>query len=289
MTPQPLDQLQQWMQAVIVHPHGVLAGAEAQAASPGSSDSAQSIDDVIAPSETQSAEERLAVYSNAYLARLLEVLTGDYPALAAAVGEEVLAALAMGYLQAHPPVSYTLGQLGRDFGPFLQATRPAREEDGPDWADFLIDLARLERTYSEVFDGPGTEGVELLDPGRLRSLTPEAWAEARLIFAPCVRLACFQFPVHDYASAVRQGRPAEIPDPAPTFLVINRRNWIVRREAVSEAEYRILGDLMSGVPIAQALTHDQLRRSVLEATSVAEWFRRWAAAGYVQQVLTTSE
>jgi hypothetical protein len=55
-------------------------------------------------------------------------------------------------------------------------------------ADFLIDLATLELTFNEVFDGPGVEGESLLDGDRLLTITPERLLEARLVGVPCLRL-----------------------------------------------------------------------------------------------------
>jgi hypothetical protein len=152
--PQPLDVIQRWMQSVIVHPAGVAAGIKSASQTSEIEQGADRLEELICRSRAQTSIERLEVYSNAYKARLIDVLIGDYPAFVHALGEEAFVGLASGYLEVHPPVSYTLGELGRSFADYLIQTRPPNEsEDGsPDWADFLIDLARLERCYSEVFD-----------------------------------------------------------------------------------------------------------------------------------------
>lgn len=49
-----------------------------------------------------SAEQGLAIYHNAYRARLLEALRGDYPAVHGWLGDEEFDALALAYLDAHP-------------------------------------------------------------------------------------------------------------------------------------------------------------------------------------------
>jgi hypothetical protein len=163
--PQPLDVIQRWMQSVIVHPAGVAAGIKSASQTSEIEQGADRLEELICRSRAQTSIERLEVYSNAYKARLIDVLIGDYPAFVHALGEEAFVGLASGYLEVHPPVSYTLGELGRSFADYLIQTRPPNEsEDGsPDWADFLIDLARLERCYSEVFDGPGIEELPPLD------------------------------------------------------------------------------------------------------------------------------
>lgn len=279
------DAIQRWMQAVIVHVDGVAAGMESSSAQAAIPVSPADIERLICRSHAQTSIERLSVYSNAYWARLLDVLSGDYPALAHALGADVFAGMSSAYLQAHPPGSYTLADLGRHFPDYLANSRPPNqnEEGSPDWADFLIDLAKLERTYSEIFDGPGIEDHAMLQAGVLTGISDDEWLGIRLIPAPCFRLASFQFPVHEYASAVRQQKQADFPEPQPTFLGITRRDYIVRRVALEYDEFAVLADLMAGKRVGAALecalanssrTIDEL------ATDVRRWFRNWSAAAY---------
>ena len=93
-----LDVIQRWMQSVIVHSEGVEAGIESAAAQGMIAVRPGQIEELICRSRGQSSIERLEVYSNAYRARLLEVLIGEYPALVEALGEEAFVGLASGYL-----------------------------------------------------------------------------------------------------------------------------------------------------------------------------------------------
>jgi hypothetical protein len=285
--PPDLSTIQRWMQSVITHPDGVAAGVASDAARQQIDLDAGSIESLIGRSQSQTSLERLQIYSNAYQARLIEVLKGEYPALVHALGDEAFIGLATEYLQAYPPASYTLSNLGRSFPDFLAQTRPEHDdEDGsPDWADFLIDLARLERCYSEVFDGPGIEGQSFLQADQLRSLAPDEWLMTRLIPAPCLRLNAFRFAVHEYASAIRQNREADddFATPRPTFLAITRRDYIVRRASLPEPEYRVLSSLISGRTVGTALNvalanHPDSCESLAQQVNL--WFRHWSAVGY---------
>lgn len=287
-----LPTLQRWMQAVIQHPGGVAAGVRqpsAQAALPLDSDA---LPQVIAPSSRQTSTQRLQIYADAYFARLLEVLTNEFPALQHAVGPELFAGFAVGYLQAHPSTSYTLSNLGSRFPDYLAATRPQRESVAADWSDFLIDCCRLERTYAEVFDGPGPERATSPATDFLIGMTAEQFVEARLQIAPWVRLIALQFPVHDYVSAVRTGQSPEIPDAAPTWLVVTRRDYRVRRIAVSEAEFIVLAELQRGASVGAALHALANSNPADEPTAgeIERWFRAWTVAGYVRGIeLTTGQ
>src|ERR1700730_17054771 len=155
-----LAQIQRWLQDVITHPDRVEAGLSSPEAGAEVDHTPDRIEDVVEPSKRRTSIERLEVYANAYYARLLECLRDEFPALLHAAGEEVFDGLAFGYLQSYPSQSYTLSELSRRFAQYLEETRPRDEDEeggAPSWPDFMIDLVRLERCYSEVFDGPGAE------------------------------------------------------------------------------------------------------------------------------------
>ena len=180
--------------------------------------------------------------------------------------------------------------MGRSFPHYLRETQTVdtRDADGsPSWPDFLIDLVTVERTYSEVFDGPGIEGKRILQADDLTVIPPERWPDARLVPVPCLRLLSLQFPVHEYISAVRRRAEATLPQPSPTHLVVTRRDYVVRRSAVSRAEYDLLSALVAGESIGDAITLVAFAPDVdVEALAdeLQQWFRSWAAAGYFQAV-----
>jgi hypothetical protein len=288
--PIELERIQRWMQSVITHPDGIEAAIDSDAARREIDVTAQDVQRVITRSQALDSIERLRVYGNAYYARLLECLREEYPALVHAVGMETFDGFAFGYLQQYPSTSYTLAQLGRSFPKYLAETRPKREADqgGPDWADFLIDIARLERAYSEVFDGPGGEDERLLEADDLTAISPEHWPQARLIPVECLRLLTLSYPVHEYATAVRKHQQPAPPPPSPTYLAISRREYIVRRRAVSPQEFDVLQALADGHTVGQAIekaasdsSDDKLDEL---AANLRQWFTRWAAAGYFRRL-----
>lgn len=282
---QSLAQIQRWMQAVIMHPDGVLHGADSPEART-HLDVAGQIEQVIAPSRQLSGEERLAIYGRAYYARLLECMRSLYPCVAKTVGEEAFDDLALGYLQQHPSRSYTLDQLGFEFPQYLEETRPDRDEQGrptETWPDFLIELARLEWTIGEVFDGPGVEAAPLVSAEALLAIPPDRWPHARLACAPCLRLLALGFPLNDYYTALRDEEEPEPPAPEETCLALSRREWVVRRHALSRPQYELLGALLAGQPLGAAI---ELAANAASgeldnlAVELQRWFREWTAAGF---------
>lgn len=291
--PPSLDQLQRWMQAVITHPAGVDAGAGSPAARNAIDVPAADVETIIERSRLCTSLERLAVYGNAYYARLLECLRADYPIVSHATGEEAFDTFCAGYLQEHPPASYTLGNLGRRFPEYLAAHRPARSDDGAhDWADFLIDLAALERVYTEVFDGPGDEETPPLSPDELQAVPLDRWPEARV--APCrsLRLIRLRFPAHLYFDQVRRREEPPPPAAGETWLAVHRRDYVVRRQALSEPEFRLLEALQGGATLVESLERAFREFDVGDKEllpRVSGWFRGWTAAGLIRRIDFTSD
>ncbi|MBD3675990.1 MAG: putative DNA-binding domain-containing protein [Planctomycetaceae bacterium] len=279
-SPRSLESLQQWFQSVITHPEGVPAGIESAR---GLIDiSTDDLGSVVPDCGQLDALGKVQVYGNAYFARLIECLGEEFPAVKTALGDETFQSFAFSYLQQCPSISYTLADLGRRFPEFLEQTKP-HDAGELGWADFLIDLARLEWHYSEIFNAAGTETTPTLSPERLQTLTPEQFASCRLQPAPCVRLDQFRFPVHEYATAIRKKQESPpFPQPETTFLVMTRRHYIVRRVSVSEAEYSVLqAILQSGnEPIGAILDRASEQWSAAMQRDLQSWFANWSAAGY---------
>ena len=208
-----------------------------------------------------------------------------------AVGEEIFDGLAFGYLQAYPSTSYTLGNLGGHFVQFLEETRPTDEPDEePSWPDFMIDLARLERSYSEVFDGPGAERLKLLDVAEIQAIQADEWPSARLVPVPCLRLLFLRYPVQEYATGVRKKRIRALPDPQPTWLAVSRIHYVVRRWTLSRIQHDLLASLLAGQTIGEAIekaalaTHKSGHSLDGLGENFRDWFQEWSSAGFFQTI-----
>lgn len=88
---------------------------------------------------------------------------------------------------------------------------------------------------------------------------------------------------NDYVSAERHKGKAVIPDPAPTHLVVTRREYIVHRRSVSPAEFGLLTALVGGQTIGGAIEDVASVAGANRATlanQLQHWFQKWAAAEY---------
>lgn len=294
--PQQLAQLQRWLQRVITHPGGISAGVAEGGSLPTPDASAAAtsgkaaLEQVILPSARRTSEQRLNVYHQAYFARLIGCLEEQFPAVESVIGESLFRQFAAGYLEQHPPDQYTLARLADHFAEFLDRTRPPQSPaaGAPDGTQFVVDLARLEWHIDQVFDGPGVEQQPTLDASQLQSIRPEDWPAACLTPAPCLRLLEFATPVSRWYTEFRAGRDAAIPPGEPSYLALSRREYVVQRHELSQAQYALLSRLVAGETIGAAINNhlaatddddiDQL------AASLQNWFSQWAAAGYFLRV-----
>jgi hypothetical protein len=265
MSAPPLERVQRWLQAVIVHPGSVedaLAAAEVPAGA---------LEDVVRPSWSLSAAERVDVYHGMYLLRMVEALGHDYPAVRHFLGEEAFADLVRDYVQRYPSRSYTLNRLGDHLPRFL-LDEPARRDGG-----FLHDLARAELAVTEVFD---EEQSPTLDGGALKAVPPDAWANARLRPIKALRLLALRHTVVGHLEAAKHDRPAPRPRRRASFLAVYRRDYSVLRQELNAHEHGVLAALVAGTPLGVAIADAalDLRASRREET-VFRWFRGWIAEG----------
>lgn len=285
-TPEPrreLGVIQRWMQAVITHPGGVVAGmdsAEARSAIPvGPND----VEAVITRSRALSAVDRLEIYARAYYARLIECLRAEFPVLVHALGEDLFDEFAVGYLERYPSRSYTLNLLGAGFPRYLDETRPSDES----WAEVVVDLANLELAVAQVFDGPGVEDRRALDFADLSAIPPERWAEARFVPVPCLRLLGLRYPIRAYYTALRDGVQSTPPARSDSFLALTRRNYVVRIHELQPREHDVLSALCEGRTVESAV-RVAAETPGPDLTTLADdlrrWFHVWAVAGFFQAV-----
>jgi putative DNA-binding protein len=278
-----LDAIQRWLQAVVTNPAGVEAGIHSDDARREIDITSDAVETMICPSTRQSSLERLAVYANAYFLRLLECLRELFPCLTDALGRDSFDAFAAGYLQRHPPESYTLHRLADRFVAFLTETQPAQDAA---WAGFVVDLARLELAIERVFDARGPEADPWPDESQpdIGHIIPcsdlsaaDLSADTRLVPTPGLTLLEFQWPVSSYYTQWKQGERPDWPPPKPQHIALVRRDYIVRRHELSPVMHELLSLLTQRLPIGQAIAQTASTNPAtdLSPDEVRDWMMQW--------------
>jgi hypothetical protein len=191
-------------------------------------ESVGTVEELVAGDARLSAVDRLDVYANMYFFRLLDVLRGDYPKVAAAVGDAAFHNLVTDYLAACPPAHPSIAHAGAGLPRFLEshAVTAARP--------WLPALATLERTHTELFDGPDADPVTL---DELRTSADTLMATA-LRPVPCARLLSQGFAVSESWES-----PEAPPTESPETLLVWRQDVEVFHRPLGEDEQAIFGML----------------------------------------------
>lgn len=122
-----------------------------------------------------SAEQRLAIYYDAYRLRLLEALASNYPVLRAWIGTEEFENIGITYLTAHPSRHFSIRWFGHQLAEFLAATPPWRDQP------HIVEMAALEWALSEAFDA---ENGTVMGVEDMAGVPADAWPDMRLHFHP---------------------------------------------------------------------------------------------------------
>jgi hypothetical protein len=269
-----LERVQRWMQAVVVHPGDVdeaLASEDAAREIPG-----DRLTDLVKPSKTLTASERVEIYHGMYLLRMEEALASDYPAVKHYLGDNEFWDIVKDYVQVHPSRSYTLNRLGDHFPIFLL------EESGRKDALFLQDLARLELAITEAFDA---EESPVLDAEAVQSIPAERWPGARLKPTASFRLLTFRHRVLEHLDAMKRDQPSPSPSRKSERVAVYRRDYSVYRTGLSKAEYELLSSLAGGRTLGEAVAAAASRlKSAESQKKIFKWFRDWISEGMFSAV-----
>jgi len=227
-----LDATQRRLRALFTAPEGV-AAALREAGDP----DGRSLDGFVVSDARQGAVTRLEIYANAYFARLLEVLTEDFGALAASTGADGMNDVVTAYLLACPPRRPSIRHAGERLSAFL-AEHPAALPFRQRWP-WCADLARLETSLGDAFDAGD---APLLTREALASLPPAEWPSLVLRVQPCVRVLRLAWPVLPLREAYERDAPPAAPPAAPSdsAALVWRRDEQVRFRALEALEASLL-------------------------------------------------
>lgn len=223
-----------------------------------------------------SAEQGLAIYHNAYRARLLEALRGDYPAVHGWLGDEEFDALALAYFTAHPSQHFSLRWLGAKLAAFI---------DGyliPTQASPLSELARLEWAFTLAFDAPEGQPLSL---AQMAELPAEDWPTLQVRLLPSVQWLAFRHnSLAIWRACKEQGDfPGSQSLAEVNTCVVWRDQLITRYRSLAADEATALrGMTEQGWTFAElcAQLSERGEQAPLQAVT---WLRQWLGDGLLQQ------
>jgi hypothetical protein len=271
---QSLRETQEIFHELITAPEGVRQGLADLA--DGGRRLPEGLDGLVRGDERLTSVARLDVYANMYFYRILDILKEDFPAVLAVVGDVAFHNLVTSYLVEHPPAHPSVRYLGRHLAAFLGRHELARTHP------WIADLARLEWTMLDAFDGPDAPA---LDADVLRALPPEAWPAARFRLVPTLHVFESRAPVHLVWSRAGDGEPLLEIGAEQTVLRVWRKELRVLHRAIEPAERAAIDAALAGEEFAAVCeTVAAVDTPETAAGTAARLLHGWFADGLVTAI-----
>lgn len=192
-------------------------------------------------------ESRWHIYASGYLARIVETLEHDYPAVKRVLGSGHFEALTERYLTAHSPRSFDLRYAGDRLALFLEQD-PVTEK-----LPFLPDLAKLEWLLSEAFVAKDPEPLLWSE---LQAMAPEAVSDLPLVLNQGTAVIRSAWPIIDIrnlkdksdegVSLTVEGRPS--------IVLVYRYELQARCRNLDEEDARFIEAAAEGPSLAEIQT-----------------------------------
>lgn len=223
---------------------------------------------------TLSGAGGLGIYHNAYRARLLETLRGDYPTVHSWLGDAEFDALMRAYLHAHPPRHFSLRWLGEQLPAFIERHLVAVQ------AEPLAELARLEWAFTLAFDAADGEPLSLQ---QIAALPAEHWPLLQVRGHPS--LQCLPCRHNSLAlwRAVKAGSdfPGSQPLAAEELCLVWRQDLVCRYRALASDEASALQRMLAGASFAE-LCASLVAHGEQAPALAAGWLKQWLQDGLLQ-------
>ncbi|NWA27441.1 putative DNA-binding domain-containing protein [Pseudomonas gingeri] len=222
-------------------------------------------------------ETGLAIYHNAYRARLQETLRSDFPTVWHWMGDEEFDALTAAYLSECPSSHYSLRWLGAGFEAFvLRQLVPAQGEP-------LAELIRLEWAFTLAFDAPPGEPLTL---EAMATLAAEAWPSLQLELVPSVQWLDGRFNSLAMWRAVKA--EAEFPDSLeleqPQVCLVWRAGLVCQYRSLEPEEVHALGGMVNaGWSFAELCAELAVSLGEGAPLQAVSWLKQWVNEGLVSQ------
>jgi hypothetical protein len=226
---------------------------------------------------------RLAIYGNAYRARLAETLQSHYPALAAFLGAQEFDALCSAYIDAHDSTFASIRFYGGELAAFVSGH--LKHESAP----LLAELARWEWAMNAVFDAADAEPIEVQ---ALAEVAAEAWAELRFELHPSLHRLDLDWNAPQFWKALTGDTPA--PEAAKENESVA---WLLWRcglqiyfRPLAAVEAQALDAVANGQSFGALCESLCAASSEAEApTTAAAYLRGWVESGMIISTRTSEE
>ncbi len=209
----------------------------------GNADALRQIEQYLLPNAYLSAGQAIAIYRQGYVARLMECLRADYPVLRFFLGEDLFTHFATEYIDAHPPSSYSLFELGAQFPWFLHDSCPLPSdlsEQQRTQCMLAILIAKFERVLLQTQRAEYQTPIALQEPDYH---SKQALLESRVRIPNICVLGESTHNLPEYFQQVKAkhtGAPDISPQQVPTLIAISRSHFQVHMHSINVWQYALI-------------------------------------------------
>lgn len=226
----------------------------------------------VAGTREATAEDRVAVYRDAYRLRLSEALAANYPRLRELIGEDAFNSIADTYIDAHPSSNPSIRWFGEHLAQQMQRSFAAQP--------WLGELAAWEWAIATAFDAEDAQRVSMQS---LAAVAVDVWPTLRFEFHPAVQ--CLRMKTNAPALFKALTEDSALPEPARG----EESAWVIWRDDVtpcfrslSPGDAAALSLLMQGASFEEMCTELCAWYAADEAArQAATLLREWIEAGMV--------
>lgn len=233
-------------------------------------------------SPTLAPEERINIYTQMYFARLVDVLSQNFPRVFDLLGFEQFQEVVRAYVSEYPSVYPTIQDVGQHLAGFL-ATYQDKTSQAEKIHPVIVDLAQLEWLRLEVFDAPD---AQLLRLEQLQTIAPDDWPTLHFQFIPASQLFSSAWPVQRVWSATEE--PTLTLDdlqPQATTLRVWRKDFLIYQAPVEGTEKIAFEAVAAGASFAEVCAALEEECSAeTAAQEMGSVLLRWIEDGILAQV-----
>lgn len=214
-------------------------------------------------------DQRLAIYHQAYRARLLETLKDSFGHCWRWAGDELFEAHALSYIEQAPPLRTGLGHYGEDFPRWLAQGLPEQP--------WIGELAQLDWTLRRAFDGPDAPVLALSDLAAFAA-DAERWSHCAFRVHPTTRRLSFRHNTLALWSALDADEepPPPAPLPAASDVLVWRRGHQPHFRSLGPVESHALTALTDGASFASlCLSLEEVCPAPDLVATAGALLRRW--------------
>jgi len=204
-----------------------------------------SVPDGVRPEVRPTHERRFRVYRNNVKASLAAALAARFPVVERLVGEEFFTAMALVFVERHPPRSPVLAEYGAAFAGFLEGFDPAAD------LPYLPDIARLEWARQVAFHSADADAADLC---RLMELPPETLDSVSLGLHPATAVIPSPWPIVSVWTTNTHDETPRAPaaDWAGETALVTRPLLDVLVQRLPPGADRLVAELAQGVALGAA-------------------------------------